>query len=152
VLHGGGNTSVKTRVKDISGDDAEVICVKGTGWDMAAIEPAGFPAVRIEPLRKLRALAKLSDEDMAKAQRANLIDPMSPPPSVEMLLHAFMPAKFIDHTHAGAVLSLIDQPNAEALCTEVYNGRMGFVPYHMPGFGLAKSAAAVFEKNPKVEG
>src|ERR1044071_9098222 len=96
VLHGGGNTSVKTRVKDLLGEDAEVICVKGTGWDMAEIEPAGLPAVRLEPLRRLRALPKPSDEDMARAQRAHLIDPLSPPPSVEMLLHAFMPAKFID--------------------------------------------------------
>ncbi len=152
VLHGGGNTSVKTRMKDLLGEDAEVICVKGTGWDMGEIEPAGLPAVRLDPLRKLRTLLKLSDEDMARAQRAHLIDPLSLPPSVEMLLHAFMPAKFIDHTHASAVLSLIDQPNASELANEVYNGRMGFVPYHMPGFGLARKAAEAFDKNPKVEG
>ena len=86
---------------------------------------------------------------MARAQRAYLIDPQAPSPSVEMLLHAFMPAKFIDHTHATAVLSLIDQPNAAELCAEVYGGRLGFVPYLMPGFGLAKKAAEVFDKNPK---
>ncbi len=152
VLHGGGNTSVKTRLKDPLGDDAEVLCVKGTGWDMAAIEPAGLPAVRIEPLRKLRALDKLSDEDMARAQRAYQLDPLAPPPSVEFLLHAFMPAKFINHTHASAVLSLIDQPNAAELSAEIYGTRMGFVPYLMPGFGLAKKAAQVFDKNSKVEG
>ncbi|HEU4661593.1 MAG TPA: bifunctional aldolase/short-chain dehydrogenase [Pseudolabrys sp.] len=152
VLHGGGNTSLKTRMNDLSGDEVDVLCVKATGSDMAAIEPAGMPAVRLTPLRKLRALDALSDVEMARAQRAHLIDPMSPPPSVEMLLHAFMPAKFIDHTHATAVLSIIDQPNSAELCSEVYGNRMGFVPYRMPGFGLAKLAADVFEKNPDVEG
>src|ERR1700720_4455990 len=110
VLHGGGNTSVKTTVKDQLGEDVEVICIKGSGWDMGSIEPAGLPAVRLAPLRKLRALDKLSDEDMVRIQRANLIDPMAPNPSVETLLHAFVPAKFVDHTHSTAVLSLVDQP------------------------------------------
>ncbi|HEX5508204.1 MAG TPA: bifunctional aldolase/short-chain dehydrogenase [Pseudolabrys sp.] len=152
VLHGGGNTSLKTRMPDISGDETDVICVKATGWDMGVIEPAGMPAVRLAPLRKLRVLDKLSDADMARAQRAHLIDPMAPPPSVEMLLHAFMPAKFIDHTHATAVLSLIDQSNSAELCSDVYGNRLGFVFYRMPGFGLAKIAADVFDRNPNVEG
>jgi rhamnose utilization protein RhaD (predicted bifunctional aldolase and dehydrogenase) len=152
VLHGGGNTSLKTRMRDVLGEEVDALCVKGSGWDMATIEPAGMPAVRLAPLRKLRALDTLSDEEMARAQRALLIDPMAPPPSVEMLLHAFMPAKFVDHTHATAILSLIDQPNSADLAADVYGGRLGFVPYRMPGFGLAKKAAEVFEKNPKVEG
>ena len=152
VLHGGGNTSVKLRMPDLLGEDAEVLCVKGSGWDMAKIEPGGFPAVRLAPLRKLRARDALSDEDMARMQRANLLDPTAPSPSVEMLLHAFMPAMFVDHTHATAVLSLIDQPDSAKLCEEVYDGQMGFVPYLMPGFGLAKKAAQVFEQNPKVLG
>ncbi len=152
VLHGGGNTSVKTRLRDLNGEDAEVLCVKGSGWDMAVIEPAGLPAVRLAPLRALRARAFLSDEEMVKLQRANLLDPASPNPSVETLLHAFLPHTFIDHTHASAVLSLTDQPDGEAICAEVYDGRMGLVPYIMPGFGLAKKAAEVFEQNPNVEG
>src|SRR5580693_69404 len=122
VLHGGGNTSVKTRMRDLLGEDAEVLCVKGSGWDMGSIEPAGLPAVRLAPLRKLRALPALSDEDMVRVQRANLIDPMAPNPSVETLLHAFVPAKFVDHTHSTAVLSLVDQPNGPELCAEVYDG------------------------------
>src|SRR5262245_1225672 len=73
VLHGGGNTSVKTRMKDTLGDDVEVLCVKGSGWDMGHIEPAGLPAVRLQPLRRLRALDKLSDEDMVNFQRLNLL-------------------------------------------------------------------------------
>src|SRR5579859_6725026 len=122
VLHGGGNTSVKTETTDLVGDPAEVLCVKGSGGDMAAIEPAGLPAVRLERLRKLRARAALSDEDMVRIQRENLLDPMAPNPSVETLLHAFLPHKFVDHTHSTAVLSLIDQPHAEALCAETFDG------------------------------
>jgi rhamnose utilization protein RhaD (predicted bifunctional aldolase and dehydrogenase) len=152
VLHGGGNTSVKTRVPDLLGEETEVLCVKGSGWDMAAIEPAGLPAVRLAPLRKLRALDALSDEEMVRIQRANLIDPMAPNPSVETLLHAFVPHAFVDHTHANAVLSLTDQPNGADICTEVYDGRMGFVPYLMPGFGLAKKAADVYEAQRDVDG
>src|ERR1043165_7600877 len=91
VLHGGGNASVKTRTTDLNGDEVDVLCVKGSGWDMATIEPAGLPAVRLEPLRKLRRRNALSDEDMVRVQRANLIDPGAPNPSVETLLHAFMP-------------------------------------------------------------
>src|SRR4051812_43122995 len=112
VLHGGGNTSVKTVMPDLLGESAEVLCVKGSGWDMANIEPAGLPAVRLAPLRRLRGRDSLSDEDMVRIQRANLLDPGAPNPSLETLLHAFLQHKFIDHTHATAVLSLADQPDA----------------------------------------
>jgi len=152
VLHGGGNTSVKTRMRDLMGEEVDVLCVKGSGWDMASIEPPGLPAVRLPPLRTLRARATLADEDMVRLQRASLIDPMSPNPSVETLLHAFMPHKFVDHTHSTAVLGIVDQPKSRELCDEIYDGRMGFVRYVMPGFGLAKEAADVVEQNPKVEG
>src|SRR3984957_5375044 len=152
VLHGGGNTSVKTRSSDLNGDEVDVLCVKGSGWDMGTIEPAGLPAVRLAPLKKIRAREKLSDEEMVRLQRANLIDPAAPNPSVEALLHAFIPHKFVDHTHSTAVLSLTDQPDGEALCREVYGARVGYVPYIMPGFGLAKAAAEVFDADPAVEG
>jgi rhamnose utilization protein RhaD (predicted bifunctional aldolase and dehydrogenase)/NAD(P)-dependent dehydrogenase (short-subunit alcohol dehydrogenase family) len=152
VLHGGGNTSVKTKVTDLNGDTVDALCVKGSGWDMGAIEPAGLPAVRLAPLLKLRAREKLSDEEMVRLQRANLLDPMAPNPSVEALLHAFIPHKFIDHTHSTAVLALTDQADGETLCREVYGKRVGYVPYLMPGFGLAKAAAEVFDSDPSVEG
>jgi rhamnose utilization protein RhaD (predicted bifunctional aldolase and dehydrogenase)/NAD(P)-dependent dehydrogenase (short-subunit alcohol dehydrogenase family) len=152
VLHGGGNTSVKTKADDDLGEEHEVIAVKGSGADMADIEPWGLPAVELEPLRKLRALDALSDEAMVNVQRLNLLDSSAPNPSVETLLHAFLPHKFVDHTHAAAVLSIVDQPDGEALAREVYDGRMGIVPYIAPGFGLAKAAAEVFEQKPDVEG
>jgi rhamnose utilization protein RhaD (predicted bifunctional aldolase and dehydrogenase)/NAD(P)-dependent dehydrogenase (short-subunit alcohol dehydrogenase family) len=152
VLHGGGNTSVKTTRPDLLGEEVAVLCVKGSGSDMAAIEPEGLPAVRLERLRKLRARTALTDEDMVRVQRENLLDPMAPNPSVETLLHAFLPHKFVDHTHANAILSLVDQPDGEAICSDVYDGRMSVVPYVMPGFALAQTAANVYEARPAVEG
>src|SRR5580700_3631490 len=152
VLHGGGNTSVKTVLPDLLGEPAEVLCVKGSGWDMANIEPPGLPAVRLAPIRKLRERAALSDEDMVRIQRANLLDPGAPNPSVETLLHAFLPHKFIDHTHATAVLSLADQPDAAERCADLYGARLGIVPFIMPGFLLAKKAAEIFEEDEAVEG
>lgn len=152
VLHGGGNTSVKTRLPDLLGRETEVLCVKGSGADMATIEPAGLPAVRLEELRMLRAREALSDEEMVRVQRANLLDPMAPNPSVETLLHAFVPHKFVDHTHSTAILSLIDQPDGEARAAEVYDGRMGIVPYIMPGFALARKAAEIYDANPAAVG
>src|SRR5271166_4905797 len=101
VLHGGGNTSVKTTRIDLLGEEIEAICVKGSGADMAAIEPAGLPALRLERLRKLRTRATLSDEEMVRVQRENLLDPMAPNPSVETLLHAFLPHRYVDHTQIG---------------------------------------------------
>jgi rhamnose utilization protein RhaD (predicted bifunctional aldolase and dehydrogenase)/NAD(P)-dependent dehydrogenase (short-subunit alcohol dehydrogenase family) len=152
VLHGGGNTSVKLTARDLTGADVPALHIKGSGWDMGVIEPPGMPAVRLEPLLRMRSRDSLSDDDMARVLRSTLLDPQSPSPSVETLLHAFIPAAVVDHTHATAVLSLIDQPDAAALCAEVYGARMGYVPYIMPGFALAKAAADAFDKNPKVEG
>jgi rhamnose utilization protein RhaD (predicted bifunctional aldolase and dehydrogenase)/NAD(P)-dependent dehydrogenase (short-subunit alcohol dehydrogenase family) len=152
VLHGGGNTSVKTRMADLLGEMHEVLCVKGSGWDMGQIEPAGLPAVKLKPLRRLRGLEKLADEEMVNLQRLNLLDARAPNPSVETLLHAFLPHTFVDHTHAAAVLSLVDQPNGEELAAEVYGESMGLVPYVIPGFSLARLAAQVYEARPDVEG
>lgn len=152
VLHGGGNTSVKTKVADITGTAVDVLCVKGSGWDMGTIEAPGLPAVRLEPLRELVGLQALSDEDMVNVQRCNLLDSKSPNPSVETLLHAFLPHKFIDHTHSNAVLALTDQPDGEALAADVYGKRAALVPYVMPGFALAKKTNEISRANPDVEG
>jgi rhamnose utilization protein RhaD (predicted bifunctional aldolase and dehydrogenase)/NAD(P)-dependent dehydrogenase (short-subunit alcohol dehydrogenase family) len=152
VLHGGGNTSVKTALPDLLGETVEVLCIKGSGGDMAVIEPAGLPAVRLDRLRKLRTRERLTDEEMVRVQRENLLDPMAPNPSVETLLHAFLPHKFVDHTHSTAVLSLVDQPDGEAISMEVFDERAAIVPYIMPGFALARKAAEVFEASDKIEG
>lgn len=152
VLHGGGNTSVKTIATDLMGREIEVLCVKGSGWDMGNIEPAGLPAVQLAPLRELEALDQLSDEDMVNAQRRNLLDSTAPNPSVETLLHAFLPHKFVDHTHSTSVLALTDQLDGAKICGEVYGDRVALVPYIMPGFALAKSCAEIYRRHADVEG
>ena len=152
VLHGGGNTSCKVERPDIFGEAHSVLHVKGSGWDLGVIEAAGLPGVRLAPLLNLRALPALSDEDMVNLQRANLLDSTSPNPSVETLLHAFLPHRFIDHTHASAMLALADLPNAEAVVQEIFGRRIACVPFIMPGFELAKAAAEIYDANPDVEG
>src|SRR5207245_3214942 len=152
VLHGGGNTSVKTTMSALLGEKVAVLCVKGAGSDMATVEPPDLPAVRLDRLRKLRTRAALSDEEMMRIQRESLLEPTAPNPSVETLLHAFLPHKFVDHTHANAILSIVDQPEGEAICVGLYDGRLSLVPYVMPGFGLAKTAADIYEAKPEVEG
>src|ERR1700687_5529497 len=146
VLHGGGNTSLKEVMRDRLGGDADVLRVKATRADVALIDLGGLRAVRLSPLRKLRPLGEIGDDELVGIERASLIRPAAATPSVEIMLHAFLPHKFVDHTHATAVLSVIDQPDGEKKCAEVFAGRLAFVPYVMPGFGLAKKAIDVFER------
>ena len=152
LMHGGGNTSVKVQRPDLFGQVKKVLHVKGSGWDLDSIEAAGLPGVWLEPLLKLRDLSNLSDEEMVNYQRSNLLNCTSPNPSVETLLHAFLPHKYVDHTHATPFLVLANLPNAEDICREIFDKRLGIVPYIMPGFGLAKKAAEIYEENPEVEG
>jgi len=150
VLHGGGNTSVKTSIKDIDGKKYNVLCVKGSGWDMADIEPAGLPAVKLEPLLALKKKKYLSDEDMVNYQKRNLIDIKSPNPSVETFLHAFLPFKFVDHTHADAVLNATNRPGGLNFCKKIFGSKVNIVPYVMPGFMLAKKINEIYSKNPNI--
>ena len=152
VMHGGGNTSVKVVRPDLFGNPTDVLHVKGSGWDLDTIEAPGLPGVRMEPLMSLRELDALSDEDMVNVQRANLIDTSSPNPSVETLLHAYLPHRFVDHTHATAFLALANLPEAENAVREIFGDRLICVPYIMPGFALAKKAADIFDANPDCEG
>jgi rhamnulose-1-phosphate aldolase/alcohol dehydrogenase len=152
VLHGGGNTSVKTTELDLFGTETAVLRVKGSGWDLAAIESAGLPGVRLEPVLKLEQLEQLSDEAMVNYLRGCLMDSMAPTPSVETLLHAFLPHKYIDHSHALDVLALVDQHEGENMARQVFGNRVGYVPYIMPGFSLAKTAANEYRRNQQVEG
>lgn len=138
VLHGGGNTSVKLRASELDGSSVDCLYVKGSGWDLAEIEPAGFAACRLQPLRSLCKLQRLSDDDMVRGLRSHMLDPSGPNPSVEALLHAFLPAKYVDHTHAESILKIVDQPDAEARTREVFPEGLLFVPYIMPGFVLLR--------------
>lgn len=152
VIHGGGNTSVKTELADLLGQSSEVLCVKGSGWDLAEIEPPGLPAVHLAPLRQVRSWESMSDEKMVQILRSNLLDPGSPNPSVEALLHAYLPHKFVDHAHATAVLAISDQPDGDALCRDIFGERMAIIPFVMPGFELSKVVADAVEADPDVEG
>ena len=138
VLHGGGNTSVKARVKDFFGESQEVLYVKGSGWDLATIEAAGFSPCRLDALLKMAEMDALSDTDMVTQCRAAMLDPAAPTPSIEAIVHAVIPHRFVDHTHADAVLALTNAPGGRRRIDEVYGDRVLVVPYVMPGFVLAK--------------
>ncbi len=151
VLHGGGNTSVKTVLNDHDGTPVEVLCVKGSGWDMGKIEPAGLPALNLERLKAMVNYDTLSDDDMVMLQRRLLLDPSSPNPSVEAILHAILPFKHVDHTHANAIVALTNQPNGESIIRELFP-EMIIVPYVMPGFDLSKACQKAFSERPDAPG
>lgn len=148
VLHGGGNTSVKVT----SADGEALMHIKGSGWDLDTIEAPGLPAVRLAPLLEARNGPKLSDPDMVALLRASLIEADAPNPSVEALLHAFLPFAFVDHTHATAILALADQPDMRETVSRVYGERLAYVPYVMPGFDLSIVADRIYRDRPGCEG
>ena len=147
VLHGGGNTSVKTTMHTMDGTAIEAICVKGSGWDMGTIEAPGLPALELEPLAALAKLDAMTDVEMVREQRRLLLDPNAPNPSVEAILHALIPAKHVDHTHANAIVGITNQPEGEALTRELFPDSI-IVPYVMPGFDLAKACARALAESP----
>jgi len=152
VLHGGGNTSLKTRRRDVLGQEIDVLCVKGSGSDLAEVGPEGMPAVRMAPLVALRQLERLEDEAMVDAVRGALLSSRSPNPSVETLLHAFLPHAFVDHTHAEPVLVVTDQADADRHVRAAFGDDVVVLPWIMPGFPLAKAVAAAFERAPGCRG
>jgi len=152
VLHGGGNTSMKTTYKNIFSKNIDVMHIKGSGWDMGTIDHPGLPAVELDSLLKTKNLKKLDDFQMVNLQRKSLINSQSPNPSVETLLHAFLPYKYVDHTHSSAILGLIDQPNDIQICKNTFGQKVGIVPYIIPGFDLAKLSDEIFKQNDDVIG
>jgi rhamnose utilization protein RhaD (predicted bifunctional aldolase and dehydrogenase)/NAD(P)-dependent dehydrogenase (short-subunit alcohol dehydrogenase family) len=141
VLHGGGNTSVKVRDKNVVGDNEEILYVKGSGWDLETIEVNGFAPVRMAPLLKLARLETLSDPQMVNELAANVTRAGAPAPSVETILHAVIPHKFVDHTHADALLAVTNTDAGEARVRAIYGDDVIIVPYVMPGFDLARVCA-----------
>jgi len=139
VLHGGGNTSVKVEEKDLFGDRQELLYVKGSGWDLATIEAEGFAPVKLDALKRMALLTRLSDTEMVKGQRSAMMNPSAPNPSVEAILHAIIPFKFVDHTHADAVVTITNTPEGRERIEDIYGERILIVPYVMPGFILAKT-------------
>jgi len=146
VLHGGGNTSVKLREKNLFGDEEEVLYVKGSGWDLETIEPAGFTPVALGYVRKLASLPQLPDPQMVNELNTHMLRAGAPSPSVETILHAILPHKYVDHTHADAVLSVSNAPDGEKRIREIYGDRVVVIPYIMAGFDLAAYCAREFPK------
>lgn len=148
VLHGGGNSSVKSTHSDLFGESVDALYVKGSGWNLGDIEPPGLPGLDLAYLRRVVALPELTDEAMVNAQRTHLFDSSSPNPSIETLLHAAMPAKFVDHSHADAILALTNHPDGERYVREALGDDVLLVPYVKPGFDLARLAAAMLADAP----
>jgi rhamnose utilization protein RhaD (predicted bifunctional aldolase and dehydrogenase)/NAD(P)-dependent dehydrogenase (short-subunit alcohol dehydrogenase family) len=147
VLHGGGNTSVKLAERDLLGDEREVLYVKGSGWDLETIEPAGFTPVLRDHLVRLASLPRLSDPQMVNEMMTHRTDAGAPAPSVEAILHAVLPARYVDHTHADAVVALTNSPGGAERAREVWGDSAVIVPYVMPGFELARHAAELFARD-----
>lgn len=141
VLHGGGNTSVKVTEKDFFGEEVDLCYVKGSGWDLGTIEREGFSPVRMDALIKMSKLPSMTDADMVLQQRAAMTNPNAPAASIEAILHAILPFRFVDHSHANAIAALTCNADGEARVKDLYGKRVIIVPYVMPGFILAKTVA-----------
>ena len=152
VLFGGGNTSVKHHAPDPRGGLRRALTIKGSGTDLASIDAAGFAPLALEELIPLREREALVDEDMVELVTLALLDSRAPRPSIETLLHAFIPLDWIDHSHADAILALTNQPDGAARVREVLGDAVGLVPYIKPGFDLSKAAADVYDADPTVSG
>lgn len=138
VLHGGGNTSVKVSERNVYGQQEQVLYIKGSGWDLATIERAGFAPVKMDALLKMATFPTLTDSQMVFHQRAAMTDPYAPNPSVEAILHALIPFTFVDHTHADAVVTVSNSPDGPERIRQIYGEHVLCVPYVMPGFILAR--------------
>jgi rhamnose utilization protein RhaD (predicted bifunctional aldolase and dehydrogenase)/NAD(P)-dependent dehydrogenase (short-subunit alcohol dehydrogenase family) len=145
VLHGGGNTSVKIRGRNVVGEEEDLLYIKGSGWDLATIEAGGFTPVRMVQLLKLAQMDVLSDPQMVSELAANVARAGAPAPSVETILHAVIPHKFVDHTHADALLAITNTEDGEERVREIYGDDVIVVPYVMPGFELARACAKQIE-------
>src|SRR5258706_8239282 len=146
VLHGGGNTSVKRRDKNLLGEEEDLLYVRGSGWDLEPIEPAGFTPVTLGYVRRLAALPSLSDPQMVNELNTHTLRAGAPSPSVETILHAILPHIYVDHTHADAVLSVSNAPDGDKRVREIYGDRVVVIPYIMAGFDLAAYCAREFPR------
>jgi len=146
VLHGGGNTSVKIKEKNLFGEEETILYVKGSGWDLETIEPQGFSPVRLAHVLRLSQLPALSDPEMVNQLVTHMLKASAPTPSIETILHGLMPQKFVDHTHADAVLSVTNTRDGERRVREIYGKRCVMIPYLMPGFDLAQFCAREFKR------
>ena len=152
VLHGGGNVSVKGSHRTLLGDEIPTIFVKRSGANLATLEPADLPGVDLTHLSRLRTLESLSDDEMVNEIRTHLFDASAPTPSIETLVHAFLPHRYIDHSHADAVLAVTNHAHGAELARRAMGDRVGVLHYIRPGFELAKAAAECYERDTSIEG
>jgi rhamnose utilization protein RhaD (predicted bifunctional aldolase and dehydrogenase)/NAD(P)-dependent dehydrogenase (short-subunit alcohol dehydrogenase family) len=146
VLHGGGNTSVKIAEPNAFGEMEEILYVKGSGWDLEKIEAAGFSPVRLDHLKRLAQLPSLPDPAMVNELVTHMTRAAAPVPSVEAILHAILPFKVVDHTHADAVITVSNSVDGAARIKEIYGDAVVVIPYVMPGFDLARLCVVEFAK------
>jgi rhamnose utilization protein RhaD (predicted bifunctional aldolase and dehydrogenase)/NAD(P)-dependent dehydrogenase (short-subunit alcohol dehydrogenase family) len=151
VLPGGGNASVKCRLQTVVGEEVEAVFIKGSGADLATVTPEGFCGLGLVPLRKLRTLESLDDEEIENQLGIHRLSARSPDPSVEALVHAFLPHAYVDHTHADSILVLTHQENGNKLIQEALGPKVAVIPYVMPGFLLAKAAIAAYDREPGID-
>jgi rhamnose utilization protein RhaD (predicted bifunctional aldolase and dehydrogenase)/NAD(P)-dependent dehydrogenase (short-subunit alcohol dehydrogenase family) len=144
VLHGGGNTSVKITESNILGEEQEILYVKGSGWDLETIDVGGFAPVKMKHLLALARLESLSDPQMVNELKTHCTDAGAPTPSVEAILHAVLPYKYVDHTHADAIVTVTNTADGAARIREIYGKDVVVLPYVMPGFDLARECARRF--------
>ncbi len=152
VVWGGGNTSIKRQVKDFRGREAAAMTVKGSGSDLKTIQPKDFPSLRLEDVLPLMERDSMSDDEMIAYLAQCLLDPKAPRPSIETLLHAFLPYHSVVHSHADAIVALTNTKESDAVLREVYGNRAAVVEYLRPGFALSKLVGQRVRENPEVDG
>jgi len=148
ALFGGGNTSAKLWETDFRERTVEVLRIKGSGFDLRMVEPRHFAGVRLDDVRPLAQREAMGDEEMVAYLAHTLMEPSSPRPSIETLLHAFLPARFVIHTHADAILGLANTPSGERWVREALGPQALWIPYQRPGFALSKQVALAVRDHP----
>ncbi len=146
VFAGGGNTSVKATVENLHGEPVEALFVKGSGADLATVTARDFAALELAPLRRLLALPALSDDELLRELQRARLDPAAPRPSVETLLHALLPHRFVDHAHPDAMLAFVASRDGARRAAELWGEDCLIVPYVPPGFALARRCAALWRE------
>src|SRR2546425_3064076 len=149
VVWGGGNTSVKHQETDFRGRRVRVMRIKGSGSDLKTIEARHFPGIRLDDLEPLEQRGSMTDEEMVAYLVHCLMEPASPRPSIETLLHGFLPHPHIDHTHADAILALTNTVDGKRHVEAVYGPEAIWIPYRRPGFTLSREVAEAVRGHPK---
>src|SRR3954447_13425958 len=145
---GGGNTSAKGTAIDHAGREVRAMWVKGSGSDLATMGPEHFTGLRLDEVLPLMEREEMSDEDMVAYLARCQLDPAMPRASIETLLHAFVPAPHVHHTHPDGINVLAGTAGGERLVAECFGEEAAWIPYIRPGFTLARQVGAAVRENP----